>query len=312
MKILVIGSGAVGSFYGSLLAKAGAEVAMVARSDYPQVREHGITIRSESPLGTYRFRPVQVFRDVSEVDFAPDYVLLCIKVVEGADRAGLLRGALAPSSHIVLISNGVEIEAEIAAAFPEHELISGLAFICVSRTAPAEVWHQAYGRLSLGTYPRGVSPAVERLCQAFGATGITCHATADIVAARWQKCVWNAPFNPLSVLSGGLDTRNILAHAEPLVRSIMMEVCQLAGALGHPPPADLIDQQIEGTRRMPPYKTSMLLDFEAGRPLETEAILGNAVRAARRIGLATPILDTLYALLKLRDLRRSRSDSAQG
>lgn len=301
MNVLIIGTGAVGSFYGSLLARAGAEVAVLARSDYHAVRLNGIRIRSDSSFGEYRFIPSAVVSSARELQDPPDYVLLCVKVVDGLDRTALLRDVLGPATRIVLLCNGVEIEEEIAAAFPDHELISGLAFICVTRTAPGEIHHQAYGRIALGTYPSGLSHAARALCAAFEASGIPCVASEDIVAARWQKCVWNAAFNPLSVLSGGLDTRTILNEQEGFVRTVMAEVCQLAAALGHPLPPDIIDTQVASTKDMRPYHTSMLLDFEAGRPMETEAILGNAVRAARRVNLPVPRLESVYALMKLRE-----------
>lgn len=304
MKVLVIGSGAVGSFYGSLLAAQGAEVSMVARSDYEYVKAHGIDIKSDTKLGAYHFHPHTVVRNAAELTEKPDYVLLCIKVVENADRVGLLKDAVGPETSIVLVSNGIDIENEIAKAFPDNELISGLAFICVTRTAPGKIWHQAYGRLALGNYPQGFSEKTLALCKVFERSGITCVASEDIVAARWQKCVWNAPFNPLSVLSAGLSTNEILSTQEPFVRAIMQEVCLIAEATGHPLPADTVNKNIENTHKMPPYKTSMLLDFEAGRPMETEAILGNAVRAGRSAGVPIPHLESVYALMKLRELRR--------
>lgn len=307
MKVLVIGTGAVGSFYGALLAKAGAEVSVVARSDYEQVKAHGIDVASDTKLGHYHFQPAAVVRDAAELADQPDYVLLCVKVVEGTDRTALLRGALGPDTAIVLVSNGVEIEADIAAAFPDHELISALAFICVTRTAPGQIWHQAYGRLALGNYPSGLSDKTKALCAAFEKSGINAAASPDIVTARWQKCVWNAPFSPLSVLSGGLGTSDILSTQEPLVRAIMAEVERIAAALGHALPPDIVEKNIDSTRKMPPYKTSMLLDFEAGRPMETEAILGNAVRAGRRAGVAIPYLEAIYALMKLRELKLSQA-----
>lgn len=307
MKVLVIGTGAVGSFYGSLLAKAGAEVSVVARSDYEHVRASGIDVVSDSKLGSYHFQPAAVVQGAAELVDKPDYVLLCVKVVEGADRAALLRGALGPKTAIVLVSNGVEIEADIAAAFPDHELISALAFICVTRTAPGKIWHQAYGRLALGNYPSGLSDKTKALCEAFEKSGINAAASSDIVTARWQKCVWNAPFSPLSVLSGGLSTNDILSTQEPLVRAIMVEIERIAAALGHALPPDIVAKNIDSTYKMPPYKTSMLLDFEAGRPMETEAILGNAVRAGRRAGVDIPYLEAIYALMKLRELKLSQT-----
>ena len=303
MKVLVIGSGAIGSFYGALLAKAGFSVSVLARSDYEQVRIHGIDIHSETKLGSWHFTPEQVVAKAADLSEKPDVILLCIKLVDGADRAALINDALGPDTAVALVSNGVEIEDEVARAFPDHELISGLAFICVTRTAPGKIWHQAYGRLALGNYPGGLSEKTRALAKAFESAGIGCAATEEIVTARWQKCLWNAAFSSLSVLSGGLSTAEILTTQEPLIRAIMAEVCAIAAALGHELPAGIIDQQIDGTHKMPPYKTSMLLDFEAGRPMETEAILGNTVRAGARAGMPRPHLDTLYALMKLRELR---------
>jgi 2-dehydropantoate 2-reductase len=307
MNVLVIGTGAIGSFYGSLLARAGASVSVLARSDYAEVDAHGIEITSDTSLGNWHFKPSQVVRQAAALSEKPDYILLCIKIVDGADRAGLIRDAIGEKTKIVLISNGVEIEDEMARAFPDNEIISGLAFICVTRTAPGKVWHQSYGRLVLGHYPAGQSGAAERLAEMFTKSGIGCAASDQIVTARWQKCLWNAAFNPLSVLSGGLSTNDILSTQEPLVRALMAEVCHIASAVGHVLPAGIIDQQIESTYKMPPYKTSMLLDFEANRPMETEAILGNTLRAGLRTGVDMPHLSTLYALMKMRELQRDKS-----
>lgn len=301
MNVLVVGSGAVGSFYGALLAKAGAHITLHARSDFDCLARSGLEICSETALGKWHFTPATVIRDARELISKPDYILLCIKLVEGASRVELIRDAVGPDTAIVLLSNGVEIEDDIVKAFPNNEVISGLAFVCVTRTAPGRIWHQAYGRLAFGNYPTGLSNKVMALCETFRRTGIDCDASAQITTARWQKCIWNAAFNPLSVLSGGLGTQDILSTHEPLVRHIMEDVLKIANALGHSLPANIIDQQISSTHTMPPYKTSMLLDFEAGRPMETEAILGNALRAGQRVGLSLPYLETLYALMKLRE-----------
>lgn len=302
MNVLIIGTGAIGCFYGSLLARQGARVSMLARSDYAAIKERGIDIEGKD--GIYHFQPAQVLRSADELAEKPEYVLLCVKVVEGVDRVGLLRGTVGQDTSIVLLSNGVAIEAEIARAFPANELISGLAFICVTRTAPGKIWHQAYGRLALGNYPAGVSEKTKALCYAFERSGaIPCEASDNIAAARWRKCVWNAAFNPLSVLSGGLSTADILASQEPLVRAIMEEIAAVAQAAGYPLAPDIVELNIGSTYKMPPYKTSMLLDFEAGRPMETEAILGNAMRCGQELGVAIPHLETLYALMKLRELQ---------
>lgn len=301
IKVLVIGAGAIGAFYGSLLAKAGAEVSVVCRSDYDQVKQHGFIIDSH-PLGRWHFTPAQVLKNAAEFKGTADYILLCTKVIPTLDRVALVRPAVAENTAIVFIQNGVEIEQEMLDAFPDNEVVSGLAFICCNRVGPGEILHLAYGRLALGNLPNGVSRKTMQLCELFNQSGIDCKASEDIVTGRWQKCVWNAPFNPLSVLSGGLPTLDILQTQESFVRSIMQEVCNIAAASGHPLPDDIVNINIEHTYAMPPYKTSMLLDYENGHPMETEAILGNALRAAQRLGIAVPHLESVYALMKLREL----------
>jgi 2-dehydropantoate 2-reductase len=302
IKVLVIGAGAIGAFYGSLLAQAGAEVSVVCRSDYDQVKQHDFIINSQA-LGRWNFTPAQVLQNVADFRGTPDYILLCTKVIPELDRVALIRPAVGRNTAIVFIQNGVGIEQEMLAAFPNNEIISGLAFICCNRTGPGEILHLAYGRLALGNLPHGISRKTTQLCELFNQSGIDCGASEDIVTGRWQKCVWNAPFNPLSVLSGGLQTLDILQTQEALVRNIMREVCDIAAASGHPLPDDIVNINIENTYAMPPYKTSMLLDYENGQPMETEAILGNPLRAAKRLGVAAPHLESVYALMKLRELK---------
>jgi 2-dehydropantoate 2-reductase len=306
MKVLVVGAGAIGGFYGALLAQQGADVSVVCRSDFEQVKQHGFTINSHS-LGNWNFNPVQVLKSVDDYKESADYVLLCTKVINTLDRVKLIESAVKLETAIVFIQNGVEIEQELVDAFPDNEVISGLAFICSNRTAPGVISHQAYGRLFLGNLPNGISSKTQKLCDVFNQSSITCRATEDIVTARWQKCIWNAPFNPLSVLSDGLLTQDILQTQEAFVRQIMQEVLNVAAATGHPLPPDTIAKNIANTYDMPPYKTSMLLDFEAGRPMETDAILGNAVNAGRRKKVPCPCLESIYALMQLKELKRSQN-----
>lgn len=301
-KVLVAGAGAIGAFYGALLAKAGCEVSVLCRSGFEAVKQHGFQIISHD-LGQWQFMPDQVLQNAADYQGNPDYILVCTKVIPEIDRAALIEPAVKANTAIVLVQNGIAIEKDMQTAFPWHEIISGLAFICCNQTSPGVIHHLAYGRLMLGNWPVSASEKTLQLSQWFNQAGIECTTTENIVAGRWQKCVWNAPFNPLSVLSGGLPTLAILQTQEAFVRAVMQEVFDTAKALGYTLPSDIIDSNIERTYNMPPYKTSMLLDFEHGRPMETEAILGNAVRAAQSIGQPCPRLQSLYALMQLRELQ---------
>lgn len=306
-SVLVVGAGAVGALFGSALARQGTEVSVVCRSDFGVVERDGYDITS-ALLGNHIFRPHRVYRDVADCESPPDYLILTVKVLAGVDRAALIRPAIGPRTVIVLIENGIDIEAEIAGAFPGNELLSGLAIVGVGRGGPGKIRHQSVGSLNLGRYPGGASPAADRLAGWFNASGIACKVTDDVVTARWQKAVWNATFNSISIMGGVLDTAVMLGteQSRAFIRTTMEEVCAVAAAAGYPVHPKLIDQLIATTLDMPAYKTSMALDYEHGRPMEVEAILGNTLRVARRHSVATPILETLYALAKMIEAKTPR------
>jgi len=298
--ILIVGAGAIGAFFGSALARQGGQVSVVCRSDYEAVRRDGYRIRSPL-LGDHEFRPHQVLREVAECKVPPDYLILTVKVLPGVDRVALIRPAVGPRTVILLIENGIDIEAEIADAFPGNELLSSLAFVAIGRSGHGDIHHQAAGSLILGRYPQGPSPAAQRIAAMFEASRIGCSVTQDVIAARWQKAVWNTVFNPISILGGVLDTAMMLRTPEDqaFIRQCMEEVCAIAATTGHPMHAKLVEQMIMGTRSIPGYKTSMAQDYENGRPMEIEAILGNAVRTGRKFGVPIPALEAVYALAKM-------------
>ena len=130
-----------------------------------------------------------------------------------------------------------------------------------------------------------------------------CAVTADIALERWRKLLWNLPFNTLSVLSGGLDTRQMCdgGRKEKLCLALMREVIAVARAAGVPLTEEMAQDQLEYTRNFPPYLTSMYQDYRAGRPLEVEAIVGNAVRTACRLGVDVPLMLCCVKLLRRMD-----------
>lgn len=305
-SILIVGAGAIGALYGSALARQGASVSVVCRSDYEQVQRQGYAIRSPL-LDDHVFRPHAVLREVAQCTTPPDYLILTVKVLPEADRAALIRPAVGPRTTILLIENGIDIEDELATAFPHNELLSALAFVQVSRTGQGDVVHQALGSLAMGRYPSGTGSAAERLAALFSASGIECRLTENVVGARWQKAVWNTAFNPISILGGALDTEMMLRTPEnqQFIRGAMNEVCAAAAAAGHPMHPKLVDRMIADTRALPGYKTSMALDYENGRPMEIEAILGNVVRSGRKSNVAMPVLETVYALAQMVENRQN-------
>ena len=298
--ILVIGAGAIGSFYGAILKRAGCTVSVVLRSDYDAVKADGF--RFTSPLGELSWTPDQVYQPGDTPVRLPDYVLLCVKVLPGVDRAELVRPWMGEQTGLVLIENGLDIERELADAFPRNPLVSCLAFIAVSRTGPGTVNHQAYGQLVMGNFPTGFDHHCAQLAGLFREGGIDINETDAVVGERWRKCVWNTPFNPLSVLANGADTLAMLdaPGGEGLIRTLMEEVIAVAQADGYPMPDGIIEKNLSGTRAMGAYKNSMALDYLNDRPIELDAILGNVVAIADRLNVPVPHLRTVLVTLRIR------------
>lgn len=299
VNILLFGTGAVGSLYAGKLSQAGAAVSVVARSDYNIVKESGIKIKSI--YGDFHFIPEKVLKSAAEYNDSPDFIIIATKVLPEIDVCKMMKDAVKPATSIVLLQNGIDIEKEIASEFPQNEIISALAFVCASRTEYGYVDHQDYGRIVFGTYPAGISEKVKVLENLFRKSGLPAETTEDVIAARWRKLLWNAPFNPLSVICDGSNTKELMEHAEirNLSVEIMNEILLISSADGHPLNKSLIIKNIEDTEKMTPYKTSMLLDYENKRPMEVEAILGNTLAIAGKNNIDTPHLKTLYALLSI-------------
>lgn len=300
IRVVIVGAGAIGSFYGAILKRAGCHVSVVLRSEYDTVRRQGFHI--DSPLGDLSYQPDAVYRDGDTPEQAPDYVICCVKVLPEIDRAALIRPWLGADTRIVLIENGIDIEREVADALPEHALISCLAFIAVSRVEAGRIEHKAFGQLVMGAWPNGLTADCRALAALFEAGGINVKLTEGVVGERWRKSVWNTPLNPLSVLAGGADTVTILdtPGGEALVRAMMAEVICVAAADGHELPDDMIEKNISGTRKMPAYRNSMALDYIHGRPMEIDAILGNVVALARKYDVPVPRLETMAGALAMR------------
>lgn len=298
-KVLIIGSGGIGGFYGALLHKAGWQVEMVARSDHQAIREHGL--RLDSPLGDLSFQPHAVYASTAEAGHA-DWLLISVKILPGLDFASLLGPVVGPQTKICLIANGLDIEKPLVAAFPNNQLISCVAFVGATRIAPGSIKHNYHGNLIMSNYDAPNSADCELLAAALNQAGIKAIVCPDINLERWKKSIWNASFNPLSVATNGADTGKMLGSEDSLalVRALMLEVIQTGRAAGFELADELADKHIEVTKKVPPYHTSMAQDYLHGRPIELEALVGSVLNYAQRLDVAVPHLSTLHQILRLR------------
>jgi 2-dehydropantoate 2-reductase len=314
MKTAVVGCGAVGSYYGAMLSRAGQDVHFLLRSDYDVVRRNGVNIRS--PKGDFNARP-RAARTPAEIGVC-DLVIIALKTTANREFPMLLPPLVGPHTAVLTLQNGLGNEEALAKLFPPAQILGGLCFVCLNRIAPGVIQHLDHGLVMLGEFQRWPEPRTHDIAAMFKQAGVVCKVSDNLAYAHWEKLVWNIPFNGLGVASAAgyeavlkspsvvsglrqpcLTTDQLLDAGkwEALVRELMLEVIAAANALGHQLEPALADKMIERTRTMGAYKASTLLDFERGQPLELESLFLEPLRQARAADVATPRLGVLCEVL---------------
>lgn len=322
MKIGVVGCGALGSYYGARLQQAGHQTHFLLRSDYQAVQDKGVLVHS--PSGEFRVFP-HAADDPEEIGIC-DLVVIGLKTTANDQFKKLLKPLVGSKTWILTLQNGLGNEEALAEIFPEEQIFGGLCFVCINRLEPGVINHIAHGKVVLGEYNRPSGERAKSLAAIFEAAQNKCEVAENLAQAHWEKLVWNVPFNGLGVAGSvgleafeedderevyepkvdpktgqpkGINTEELLASelGETLVRELMHEVITTAITLGYSVDPELAEQQIERTRGiMGPYRASTVVDFEAGRPLEVEALFGEPLRQAKQAGVQTPRLQRLYAI----------------
>ena len=296
MRYGIIGTGAIGGYYGAKLARAGQEVHFLLRSDYGYVKEHGLQV--DSCDGSFHLADVNAYEHTE--DMPPcDVVLVALKSVNNGKLQTLLPPLLHDHTLVVLIQNGIGVEEDVQKMFPDVQLAAGLAFICSAKTEPGVVSHQCYGSINLANYSCRdealMQAVVDEFRQAAIETGLV-----EYNEARWKKAVWNMPFNGMTV---ALHTQTDLllknASTRQLIREQMMEVVGAAQHLGVKNVDEaFVDKMIETTDAMTPYSPSMRLDYDFHRQMEIYYLYTRPIEIAREAGYSMPKLEMLEAELR--------------
>jgi len=304
MDIAIIGTGAIGGYYGARLAHAGHTVHFLAHTEYAHLKAHGLTV--ESYLGDFSLPPedLNVYGDIVDLP-ACDVVCVTIKATANEAVLPILWPVLKPGGVILLMQNGFGVEQQIAARHPDIHVVAGLCFICSFRDGPGHVRHTAYGEISLGPLDPSDRPVVDGLAELFAGAGVGVKVLGDVVTARFRKLVWNIPFNGLSVVLDATTTE--LAEspaARRLLRALMEEIAAAGAACGITVEPEFIDQMMASTDDMDAYNPSMRLDYLAGRPMEIDAIYRNVIAYAQAHGFAMTRAEQLADELEYLQLRR--------
>jgi 2-dehydropantoate 2-reductase len=303
VKIAIVGSGAIGSYYGAHLAHGGADVHFLMRGDLNEVRRDGLCVRGKG--GNFRVANVNCYNSTREIGPC-DLVIIAVKATSNKDVVDLIPPLLREQTMLLTLQNGLGNEEFLAEHFGAERVLGGLCFICVTRISRTEVQAYDCGTLAIGEYERNASKRQPAIALQFAACGINCSVTDDLALERWRKLVWNIPFNGLSILAGGISTAEILAD-DSLRRAalvLMDEVIDTANKCGYALDKTVVEEHIKRTETLGAYKPSSLFDWENGKPLEIEAIWGEPLRRAAAAGANTPRLEIIYALLKSLDARR--------
>jgi 2-dehydropantoate 2-reductase len=303
-SVAIVGSGAVGLYYGARLAAAGEDVRFLLRSDYEAISRSGLIVASAD--GDFELPQVQAFRTAEEIG-PVDLVIVAWKATSNEQLAAVLPPLLHAGTQVLTLQNGLGNCEALAAIVGPERVLGGLCFVCINRTAPGHVSHSAGGKVTLGewrTDDRGRAAELERRFRAANVHGV---AGGNLEQSQWEKLVWNIPFNGLSVAEGGVTTDMLLGTAEREggLRELMVEVIAAGRALGLDLGDELIDFHIERTRPMGPYRTSSMIDFIEGREVEVAPIWEEPLRRAKAVGVAMPLTEALLRRIRERLVERA-------
>jgi 2-dehydropantoate 2-reductase len=309
-RYAVIGTGALGGFYGAKLQKAGLDVHFLLKSDYEYVIQHGLVVESKD--GDFTLPQVNAYDDVANMPRC-DVILVALKTTQNHLLSQMLPQVIKDDSVVLVLQNGLGSEEEVAQIVGNDQVMGGLCFLCSNKVGPGHIRHLDYGEITLGEYaadyhPVATTDRMRQIANDFERAGIPVKLSEDLLLGRWQKLVWNIPYNGLSVILNATTTELMTnIHSRNLVEQLMYEVIAGAKSSGRIISDRFVQQMLDYTDNMKPYRTSMKIDYDEHRPLEVEAIFGNPLKRALTAGVTLPLISCLYNQLKFLDARNRES-----
>jgi 2-dehydropantoate 2-reductase len=296
-RVAVVGAGAVGGYFGGMLARAGASVMMIGRTAFVEsVKKNGLFLDTVRFKDTVRVEASTELKDVRGADI----VLFCVKTTDNAPTSRALAPLLAPGALVVSMQNGVDNAEQIRAA-SGIDALSAVVYVAASVPEPGRVKHSGLGHLVVG--PR--NPQTERISALFGRAGVGCRIAEDIEGELWAKLTSNCALNAISAL-GRATYGQIAANpdARKLVEAAVYELLAVAKTAGvHPPGFSEPQAAVEGSFKIATQVTgaysSTAQDMMRGKRTEIDSLNGYIARRGAELGVPTPIHQALYTLVKL-------------
>ncbi|HEX9444470.1 MAG TPA: 2-dehydropantoate 2-reductase [Candidatus Binatia bacterium] len=304
-RIAVMGTGAVGGYFGARLAAAGQDVAFIARGAHlAALRQDGLRVKSAS--GDLNVRAL--FTD-DPADAGPvDVILVSVKSYDTEEAGAQLGPMVGDKTLILSLQNGVDNPDKLAARWGKERVLAGVVYLGAQLAAPGTIEHSAGGRIVLGPLDGSASEAAKRAAEIFSGAAIPATVSAEIRKVLWTKLAWNAPFCALSCLARATVGEILASDAlSRLAAGCMEEVREAARAAGVELGPSIVEETFQFSRGLGGFKPSMLQDLEAGKPLEYEALNGIVVGLLAREGKKAPINQACLAVLEFLD-RRIRAE----
>ncbi|MCC6629474.1 MAG: 2-dehydropantoate 2-reductase [Chloroflexi bacterium] len=304
MRVLVMGAGAVGAYYGATLALRGHEVAFVARGAHlAAMRAQGLTVHSGGQ--THRLQPVRAVAAPAESDAPVDLVLFTVKGYDTDTAALALRPVIGPDTAVLTLLNGVDSADQLAAALGAEHVLAGTTLILTSLTAPGVIDQTSpFRRITFGELVGGVTPRAETIATALREAGVEVTLSPDPLVGVWTKFIMQAPHATMTTAcDSALGPIRDTPEGTALYRTLIEEVVAVGRTAGVALPPDAVETTVAVIRDFPAAaKTSMQRDFEARRRTELDQLTGAVVRRGRALGVPTPAFIALYAVLRVRAL----------
>lgn len=298
MKILIMGTGGVGGYYGGLLAQQGNEVTFISRGAHLYaIRHEGLKVKSVH--GDFIVAPADAIEDPSKLD-PMDLVLFCVKTYNTDEAAEAIHPVVGPQTAVLSLQNGIDAAERIGKVVGMEHVVGGTTWLSSAVEAPGVIKQVSqFRRIVLGELGGGRSERVQSIYEALKQTGITVEVSEDIRKILWTKFVFIASASSLGSLTRlPIGEYRSIPEARNLVSSIMREVEALARAQGVQLDSDVIQKSLDFVDNAAPHiKPSMQLDVENGRRTELESMVGVIGRKGRELGVPTPAADFVYAAL---------------
>lgn len=305
LKYGVVGTGAIGGYYGGRLANIGKDVHFLYHSEYEWVKTHGLKVYSCN--GDFYLPKINAYHSTEDMPQC-DVVLVALKSTQNDKLKALLTPICHKNTVVVLVQNGLGLEAELAQDFPDLSIAGGMAFICSSRVGQGEINHADYGALTVGFHQHAKMEILQQMKEDFDAANVPFYVIEDLNLYRWRKLVWNIPYNGLTV---ALDTSTDRLMQNPssrqLVQDLMWETVLGARACGANISDDFVEKMMLSTDQMKPYSPSMKLDWDNHRKLEVRAIYSNPIQAAKAQGVHLQKVEMLEQMLLFKENERGQN-----